>query len=231
MIWKRKKVLVPAAILVLVTFLFWGPFADAVDKKISALAAQTSLNNGDYFAQVDTTATPTTKRVTWTTVKSFLKTYFDTLYEATGTVSTHNVSVAAHGMSAWSTCTPTLTCVGGTINTVPQYADTICRYSISNKTVFIWMKLSGDGGAEGSGSGTLTVALPVAESTNENSSVNNIGTYTNGTVISRLLGQFESSAITMPLVKSTGLSESPLVCGDQSSDTRSLYMRFFYEVD
>lgn len=53
--------------------------------KISLYNEQTTLHNSDLGVGVDTTdttqsASGTTKKWTWTTAKSFLKTYFDTLY-------------------------------------------------------------------------------------------------------------------------------------------------------
>lgn len=51
------------------------------DKKITGLDASVALDDTDLIAVVeDVATTPVTKKSTWTLVKSFLKTYFDTLY-------------------------------------------------------------------------------------------------------------------------------------------------------
>lgn len=58
------------------------------DQKITALTAVVTPDNADVLPVVqDTTGTPTTKKITWTVIKAFLKTYFDSLYEpADGTI-------------------------------------------------------------------------------------------------------------------------------------------------
>lgn len=51
------------------------------DQKISALNADTSPLDTDIVPMVDLVASQT-KKITWTSIKAFLKTYFDTLYVA-----------------------------------------------------------------------------------------------------------------------------------------------------
>lgn len=54
------------------------------DKKISELTAFTALIDADTMPVVDSTASET-KKTTWANIKSVLKTYFDTLYQAVST--------------------------------------------------------------------------------------------------------------------------------------------------
>jgi len=86
----------------------------------TAATAKTAIVNADYIPLVDTEAANVLKKTTWTSIKAFLKTYFDSLYPAgsgtstgsntgdqtisdatisTTDITTNNVSTSKHGFA------------------------------------------------------------------------------------------------------------------------------------
>ncbi len=53
------------------------------NSKISELTEKTTPADTDVFPLVDNADTPTTKKSTWANIKATLKTYFDSIYQAT----------------------------------------------------------------------------------------------------------------------------------------------------
>lgn len=79
---------------------------------ISALTAKNPPVDADSAVIVDSAASNVFKRVTYTNIKAFLKTYFDTLYELAGAIATHAALTVTHGATGaivGTTNTQTLT--------------------------------------------------------------------------------------------------------------------------
>jgi hypothetical protein len=57
-----------------------------------------------------------------------------------------------------------MTLVGGAGNTVPVYSTNTGRYTRVGNTIFVNVYLTGDGGAEGAGTGQINIALPITAS-------------------------------------------------------------------
>ena len=67
------------------------------DLKITQLDAVVTPVDADLFESVQSVATtPVNKKITWTVIKAFLKTYFDTLYDALGAASAVAGDLATH---------------------------------------------------------------------------------------------------------------------------------------
>jgi len=67
------------------------------DLKITQLDAVSTPDNTDLLESVQNVATtPVNRKITWTTIKAFLKTYFDSLYDATGAASAVAGDLSAH---------------------------------------------------------------------------------------------------------------------------------------
>ena len=60
----------------------------------------------------------------------------------------------------YGTWVPVVTLVGGAGNVVPVYTTNSGTYTRIGRTVFFNILLTGDGGAEGAGTGVFTITLP-----------------------------------------------------------------------
>lgn len=150
-------------------------------------------------------------------------------------LTTNSTGVPSMQSMAWTDFTPTVTLVGGAGNTVPVYTNNNGRYCRIGNTVYLDVELQGDGGAEGAGTGRLTIALPVnvaATSVGTISSfIDGIGWAINGTTHYQLAGLMAANASTIGLEKWTTISAASSFLGDdQNNTTRAIRLKFFYEV-
>lgn len=71
-----------------------------MSKKITELQNNTTIVDADLIpVVVNVATTPVTEKRTVTNLKSFFKTYFDTLYEVIGSTATHAADTSTHGVT------------------------------------------------------------------------------------------------------------------------------------
>lgn len=66
---------------------------------VHAATAETTPLDADETLILDSASSFALRRITWTTLKAFLKTYFDTLYELVGAIATHAALTTTHGVT------------------------------------------------------------------------------------------------------------------------------------
>lgn len=129
------------------------------------------------------------------------------------------------------TFTPTVTLVGGAGNTVPVYSTNTGRYKRHGTKVFVEIYLTGDGGAEGAGSGQLNIALPVTASGSNPAGFIVAGTIINSTATNVLVGSIAASGTTIALSYFNAIGTTTSATGvQQNNTTRSIRLSFNYEI-
>ena len=124
--------------------------------------------------------------------------------------------------------TPTVTLVGGVGNTVPVYSVNIGLYTKIGNRVFIDIELSGDGGAEGAGTGLFTIALPdTLSAAMPTLGVIPAGSYRNGLTNTIIYALLVASTNTITLY-TTGVAAFTGV--GQNSTSRQVRLQFNYQV-
>ncbi len=140
----------------------------------------------------------------------------------------------ASGTLAYSTTTtfsPTVTLVGGAGNTTPVYSTNTGRYTRTGSIVFVDVYLTGDGGNEGAGTGQINIALPVTASASHPTSLFPVGYVLNGTTEDDVFGQIIGSGTTITLNYFNLVQTTVALTGaDQNNVTRTVRLKFFYEV-
>lgn len=142
-------------------------------------------------------------------------------------------------VSTTTTFVPTVTLVGGAGNTVPVYSTNTGRYTIRGNTVFVDIWLTGDGGAEGAGTGQVNIALPFTSAASHPDGRSVAGVSINGTAEIDIYGTLAGSVSTISLfsravVSILGTNVQTADIGNftgagQNSTTRSIRLKFFYE--
>lgn len=123
--------------------------------------------------------------------------------------------------------TPIVTLVGGAGNTVPVYLVNTGRWCRIGNRVFVDIFLGNDGGAEGAGTGNLTISLPVATGASNFAGRIFCGFYLNNITSDAIGVILTAGATTVALTVRAG---SNLKGDDQNSTSRGLALSFSYEV-
>lgn len=134
----------------------------------------------------------------------------------------------------WQTFVPTVSLIGGSGNTVPEYTTNSGRYTQMGKIVYADVLLDGDGGNEGAGTGQINVALPVTAGASiiNDSSVIPMGNIKNGNTTYSLGGAVLQSATNLKLYYFKKVEEAMPVTGAEQNDAdRTLRLHFWYEID
>ncbi len=92
-----------------------------------------------------------------------------------------------------------VTLVGGAGNTTPQYLTTNTRFLQIGSICFVDILLSGDGGAEGAGTGQFNLTLPFKADVNQPSGLIPIGQAINNATRYSLYGEIDSLGTTIKL--------------------------------
>lgn len=130
------------------------------------------------------------------------------------------------------TFTPTVTLVGGAGNTTPVYSTNSGRYEIVGNRCWVDVTLTGDGGAEGAGTGVINVALPVTGAAPAIASdFFPVGYAFNGASEYSVYGSIDSPYNTISLRRTATISTTANFDGvSQNSTTRSIRLNFWYAI-
>lgn len=157
-----------------------------------------------------------------------------TAFGAVGSATTIYTSAQADAQFATGsegTFAPTVTLVLGAGNTVPVYSTNTGRYTRVGNRVFVDIYLTGDGGAEGAGTGAFNIALPFTASASNPTSDILVGTGLNSTTSYLLIGQIGGGATTIALrYYVTLILIASMTGADQNNAVRTIRLQFAYDV-
>jgi hypothetical protein len=130
------------------------------------------------------------------------------------------------------TFTPAVSLVGGAGNTVPVYSTNIGRYTRVGNRVWVDIHLSGDGGAEGAGSGVINIALPFVTSASFPLDTFPAGIMRNGTSEYQIYCEIQSAPSTTVRLNYIDAISNMLVTQGalQNNAIRFIRLQFSYEV-
>lgn len=125
--------------------------------------------------------------------------------------------------------TPTLTLVGGAGNTVPVYTTNNGRYVKVGNLCAVSVYLTGDGGAEGAGTGQVNIDLPFTASATSFDEGFFVGTAFNNATSYQLDGAIAASGTRIRLRYWSAVNTLADFTGAQQNNaTRNIRLNFFY---
>lgn len=124
----------------------------------------------------------------------------------------------------FGTWVPVVTLVGGAGNVVPVYTTNSGTYTRIGRTVFFNILLTGDGGAEGAGTGVFTLSLPFTTAASQLEILIPCGVLKNGGAEHLLFAHYTPSSSTFHLATDTVIAArvetTDLTGADQNNTAR-----------
>jgi len=144
----------------------------------------------------------------------------DTIYVTTinyyNEWNTYNIVVGGNGTG------------GGSITATPDYVISTGYYKVIGNTVEVIMRLSGDNGAEGSGTAEITLGLPVTAKNNGSEGISGIGLIFIGTYLNSTYGSLIGTETQSLIGWDAGSITLQLTLSDQNNTSRGLWLHGTY---
>ncbi len=136
-------------------------------------------------------------------------------------------------LGIFNTYTPVVTLVGGAGNTVPVYATNIGRWTKIGNMVWLQLYFTGDGGAEGAGTGVLNFSLPITSAATQPVFRVMAGYMYNATATASVAyADLNAGATSVTIRRATDPSAVPASANgnNQSNTAREIRFNLVYEV-
>ena len=129
------------------------------------------------------------------------------------------------------TYTPVITLVGGALNTVPVYSTVSGHATRFGNRLLTDILFTGDGGAEGTGTGQMNISLLFPASATALDIRFDAGAALNNATRFQMVGRIQASASTIELFYWDTISTHATFTGaQQNNTTRNLNLRFIHEI-
>lgn len=206
-------------------------FADVFDSTVFQIgtSAQTITSDVSALAKLDVNGAFTVKNLAATSLTGTLA-VTGVASLAVVSATSVNFGQTALGNYTEGTYTPVITLVGGAGNTVPVYSTNSGNYTRIGNRVYVDILFTGDGGAEGAGSGQFTVSLPVNYSNSVVGGYYSLGYFQNSTTFDLVLGQLTGGNLIALIYQNTLGTFTTMTGANQNNTTREVKLSFNYQV-